>query len=602
MSSVPANPTSHNVASILGKLTDADPDIRYMTLNDLNKMMDTGAATFLIHDYTTCAKVVDGLLHTLNDSNGDVQNMSVTTLGAFVKKAPESILCPTIEKVSNVKTDNSVDTTMAATAVRAIVVSLAQPMAGAPRNQKVQDGYNAVSKALIPRLVGRVIIPLSNKNLPAPPKGMLEDELETGNDSNSLDLLTEVAKCFGPMLQEPEVQALEQVTMQVLESEKCGTVMKKKAVSALSALAPFFTDALLAHHVSYSIEKLRQPHITSQQRKLYLQVYGSLARSIPQKFGPYLKTLTPFVTAPLSEEELDAQHEQEAESEGERDVQLEEVREAALVAIESFLQACAQDMRTYTKEVVASSTRFLKYDPNVADEEDEDMEEEDEENAFDGDEDFEEETGFEDEDDVSWKVRRCSAKVLHALISNLDPNDPMVYGHVAPSLIARFKEREESVRNEVIATLAFLISRTGSNASPHKEVTAEHVIPPSRKRRRGFSDSLSSDMHAQGVLNGYASPSTPPPADSATQGLAKINPEVVKAAAKLLKTSTVPTKQAVISLLKDMVIAQKGGLSDHADQVIDPVIETMNAVVGGASNVAGNALRIEVLAAPACGC
>ncbi|KAK3113386.1 hypothetical protein LTR53_009376, partial [Teratosphaeriaceae sp. CCFEE 6253] len=98
MSSVPTNPSSHNVASILGKLHDADPDIRYMTLNDLHKMLENGSANFISHDYTTCAKVVDGLLHTLNDTNGDVQNMSVAALGAFVKKAPESILCPTIEK------------------------------------------------------------------------------------------------------------------------------------------------------------------------------------------------------------------------------------------------------------------------------------------------------------------------------------------------------------------------------------------------------------------------------------------------------------------------------------------------------------------------
>ncbi|EMC98376.1 hypothetical protein BAUCODRAFT_423103 [Baudoinia panamericana UAMH 10762] len=593
---VPANPTSHNVASILGKLQDADPDIRYMTLNDLHTMMGNGASNFLIHDYTTCAKVVDGLLNTLNDTNGDVQNMSIQTLGSFVRKAPESILCPTIEKVSNIQTGNSIDTTVAALAVRAIVVNLAHPVPGAPRSQKVQESYNAVSKALVPRLVGYVVIPLGNKNLPAPPKGMLEMDLETGSDSNSLDLLSEVAKCFGPMLQESEVEALEKITMQILESEKCGTVMKKKAVNALSALAPYFTDALLAHHVSYSIERLRQPHITPQQRKLYLTVYGSLARSIPQKFGPYLKTLAPFVIAPLSQEELDQQREQEAENEGERDIQMEEVREAALIAIESFLRACAQDMRAYTKEVVEATARFLKYEPNVADDDDEDMEEEPEEDGFEVEEDFEEETGFEDEDDVSWKVRRCSAKALHALIETLDPNDLVVYDQVAPALISRFKEREESVRNEVIATLCFLVNKTGASLGTHLDTTADHVLPPSRKRRRGLSDSLGSDLQDhQATMNGYASPATPPPTDNATKGLATINPDIIKGAVKLLKSSTLPTKQVTILLLKDMVTAQKGGLSDHADQLIEPVLDTISGLGSSASNVAGNALRVEVL-------
>lgn len=593
-SSVPSNPSSHNVASILSKLQDADPDIRYMTLNDLNTMLENGQTTFLAHDYTTCAKVVEGLLHTLNDSNGDVQNMAVKALGSFVPKAPESILSPTIEKVSNIKTDNTIDETVAALAVRAVVVNLAHPVAGVPRTQKVTDSYSAVSKALIPRLIGRVVVPLPGKALPAPPKGMLQEDLETGNDSNSLDLVSEVAKCFGPMLQDVEVEALEQTTMQILESERCGTVMKKKAVAALSALAPYFNDSLLAQHVSYTIEQLRQPHLTPQQRKLYMTVYGSLARSIPQKFGPYLKTLAPFVLAPLSQMELEQQREQEAEAEGERDVQMEEVREAALVAIESFLQACAHDMRSYTREVVESATRFLKYEPNVADDEDEEMDEEEESDDLEAEEDFEEETGFDDEDDVSWKVRRCSAKVLRALVESLDANDPAMYGQIAPALMTRFKEREDSVRNEIIDTLAFLIRKTGSKAGVKKELSHEHTIPQSRKRRRGFSESLGSDLHAQqAVMNGYASPSTPPPTDNATQGLARSNADIVKGAAKLLKTTTSSTKEAVLKLLRNMVAAQQGGLSEHADLVIDPVVETIKSSAGSGS--AGNALRVEGL-------
>ncbi|KAF2773031.1 hypothetical protein EJ03DRAFT_380287 [Teratosphaeria nubilosa] len=572
-------------------------NIRYMTLKDLTTIFQRGHTTFMVHEYGTCARTVEGLLRTLNDTNGDVQNESIMVLGEFVKKAPETILCPTIEKVSTVALGKSVDTTVAALAVRAIVVSLAAPSAGNASSQKMKESYNAISKALIPRLIGRVVIPVG-KGLPPPPKGMLQEDVETGNDSNSLDLLVEVARCFGSMLQEVEIAALEQSTMEILESGRCGAVMKKKAVSALSALAPYFSEVLLASYVSNTIEKLRQPHLTSQQRKLYLTVYGSLARSIPQKFGPYLKTLAPFVLAPLSQEELETQQEAEAEADGERDVAMEDVREAALVAIEGFLQACAADMKAYTKEVIECSTRFLKYEPNVADDDDEDMaEEEQEEDELEGDEDFEEETGFEDEDDISWKVRRCSAKTLHALMTTLDPDDPSLYGQIAPALIMRFKEREESVRTEVINTLAFLITKTGNSSAIRKSAGSEHALPPSRKRRRGFSESLGSDLqHAQqATLNGYASPGTPPPTDRTSQNLAKINPEIVNGSAKLLKSSTVPTKQAVTSLLKDMVAAQQGGLADHADQVIDPAIESLTASGGGASNVAGNALRIEVL-------
>ena len=157
---VPTNPSSHNVASLLPKLQDADSDIRYMTLNDLHTMLTIGSPTFLSHDYTTCCKVVDGLLHTLGDSHGDVQNMAIKCLGPFVNKAPETILCPTIEKVSNIKTEGALDNSIPALGVRAIVVALPQPVPGVQRSQKVTESYSAVSKALIPRLVGKVVVPL----------------------------------------------------------------------------------------------------------------------------------------------------------------------------------------------------------------------------------------------------------------------------------------------------------------------------------------------------------------------------------------------------------------------------------------------------------
>ena len=205
-------------------------------------------------------------------------------------------------------------------------------------------------------------------------------------------------------------------------------------------------------------------------------------------------------------------------------------------------------------------------------------------------------TGFEDEDDVSWKVRRCSAKTLHALIAVLDPRDPAMFGQIAPALISRFKEREESVRTEVISTLAFLISKTGS-ASTAQNGLPQTTQPQSRKRRRGFSDSLGSDLPTQAsIMNGYESPSTPPPADSDAKGLSEINPEIVNGSAKLLKSSTLPTKQGVLALLKDMVSAQKGGLSAHANLVIDPVVDAMSSSTGSGSNLASNALRVEALA------
>lgn len=599
----PQNPTSAHVQSLLPKFTNQDPDIRYMSLNDLHQILQAGHPTFLSHDYTTCARVVEGFLHTLNDQNGDVQNMSIRCLGPFVNRVPDNILCPMIEKISNLQTDNTVDNSIPALAVRAIVVALPRPVPGAQRSQKVIEAYNAISKAVIPRLVGYMVIPISNKNAPSPPKGMLQVEMMTGQDTNSLDILTEVARCFGTMLQEAEVKALQKITVEVLENERCSSVMKKKAVTALSMLSTYFSDGLLSSFVSYTIEVLRQPTLIPSQKKLYLSIYSSMARTIPRKFGPYLMTLAPFVLAPISQQELDNQRDAAADSddEAEHDPQIEEVREAALVALDSFCAFCPQDMSSYAGETVDTGLRFLRYDPNYADD-DEDMDESGEEDPeMDVDEDFEEETGFDDEDDVSWKVRRCSAKLLHTLVgSRVLANDEILYSKIAPALITRFNEREESVRLEVLSTLASLVSKAREPYQMQAEQsdTATKLVPVSRKRRRGSSSAGFSQLQVQlSSANGYTSPSTPPPQSAPQQSLSTIGPEITRAAAKLLKSSTIQTKQACISLLSTLVIAQRGGLSKSLDLVVDPIIDLMKMTpgIGGSSAAQQHALRIEVL-------
>ena len=80
-SSIPQNPTSNNVAALLPKLNDADSDLRYMSLNDLFNILNAGSHSFLLNDYNTCARTVDGLLKTLDDQNGEVQNQAIKWYG-----------------------------------------------------------------------------------------------------------------------------------------------------------------------------------------------------------------------------------------------------------------------------------------------------------------------------------------------------------------------------------------------------------------------------------------------------------------------------------------------------------------------------------------
>lgn len=77
MASSTANPTPQSVMQLLNKLSEADPDYRFMALNDLINIFDRAKPDFLHHDYNAAARTVDSIIKTLDDQNGEVQNLAV---------------------------------------------------------------------------------------------------------------------------------------------------------------------------------------------------------------------------------------------------------------------------------------------------------------------------------------------------------------------------------------------------------------------------------------------------------------------------------------------------------------------------------------------
>ena len=95
-------------------------------------------------------------------------------------------------------------------------------------------------------------------------------------------------------------------------------------------------------------------------------------------------------------------------------------------------------------------------DTNGADDDDDTQDEEEE------DEEYEEE--YDDDDDVSWKVRRGSVKILGMAIETRLELLSTFYRTIAPALVSRFGEREETVRIEVWNTYTALLKQTGISA------------------------------------------------------------------------------------------------------------------------------------------
>ncbi|GLB17184.1 hypothetical protein AtubIFM61612_007046 [Aspergillus tubingensis] len=285
----------------------------------------------------------------------------------------------------------------------------------------------------------------------------------------------------------------------------------------------------------------------------------------------------------------------------EHDPQADELRETALVTLETLISSCNSQMQPYMSNTINSALRFLKYDPNVAEAEDDeemggtqdDGSEDDvtEEPDLDDDdefEDFEEEGGYSDIDDMSWKVRRCAAKLLYSVISSYTrgrtADDASLFQQISPALIARFnKEREESVKLEVVSTMTALVRKTGEGAMI---ITSNGFLESvggsknSRKRRRQDSDASMIDFEPSiGTSSAVSTPVVAPssPKSGPQAELARSVPIIVQSVVKMWKQASVPLKQAIIVLLKSLALVRYGGLADHLQQLEDPIADVLKS-------------------------
>ncbi|KAI1823328.1 armadillo-type protein [Xylaria intraflava] len=606
-SSAITNPNAQVVGQLLSKLSDPDPDFRFMSLNDLHQILTRSKCEFMKSDYNTSSRIVDAVVKKLDDQNGEVQNLAVRCIGPLASKIPINVIAPLLEQLTKVEIKNAVDNSLPSLALRNAISSLQRPIPGVSPSRDVTETYTIISHTLIPRILG-----LSSSGPASKSSGGLIGQPDLSPEA--VDVLIEVVRCFGPLLQAVEVEKLQDIVVKVLEQPATPSPVKKRAVVAIAVLAPYLSDDVLNAFITKIQKTMNRRGVSPVMVRSYITVLGSLARSIPHQFGAHLSDIVPSVLSTLSQEEF--QEYVDAVAEGDDpSTEFSEIREAALVALESFIASCGGQMRPYTDEVISACLLYLKFDPNYANGEDEDMEEDEgDEEELDDDDEYEDDDDFDDEDDdASWKVRRCAAKALYTLISTRSTDlldNGKLYRDVAVPLIRRFDEREENVRLEVISAMALLIRKTGEGIIHSVTMDDELLqsLPDRRKRRRQSSGGFKQAYKAPYMgTPGLASPTqesvpqTGPRAD-----LSKLTPQLVKSSTKLLKGKQIATKQAVISLLDDLIAVQNGGLSEYFDQVMQPVIDvtkgvashsgaTSTALSGGTASATATTLRMAVL-------
>ncbi|KAL4655691.1 cullin-associated NEDD8-dissociated protein 1-like [Arapaima gigas] len=478
---------SYHISNLLEKMTSSDKDFRFMATNDL--MMELQKDSIKL-DEDSEKKVVAMLLKLLEDKNGEVQNLAVKCLGTLVNKVKEYQVEMMVDSLcSNMTSEKEPLRDISSMGLKTIIAELPPSSAGLTLTINV-------CKKITSQLIGAI--------------GKQED---VSVQLEALDILSDMLSRLSGTLVSFHTSILSSL-LPLLTSSRLA--VRKRAIIALSHLVSSCSSALFKQLVEHLLAELSSGRATSATRT-YIQCLATVSRQGGHRVGEHLEKIIPLVVKYCSVED-------------------DELREYCFQAFEAFVRRCPKEMSSHISTIIKLCLKYITYDPNY----NYDADEEDEDESMDTDnEDQESDDEYSDDDDMSWKVRRSSAKCLEAVISMRRDLLLDLYGSVAPALMARFKEREENVRTDIFQAFIALLRQTRTLLS--------HIAPAEHG----------------------------PKEDPVLTQLKKQVPSIVKALHKQLKEKSIKSRQGCFSLLTELASVAPGALGDHIPALIPGIVYSL---------------------------
>ncbi|RDD39311.1 Cullin-associated NEDD8-dissociated protein 1 [Trichoplax sp. H2] len=491
----------YTIQSLLDKMNSVDKDYRFMATNDLISALQH--EYFKLDDESE-KKVVSTVMRLLEDKNGEVQNLAVKCLGLLVTKVKENY----VEQIANSLCDGMKSTSeqlrdISSIGLKTVIADIASQTQLAV----------LLCKLIVSRLLS--VIPRAQD-----PSVQLE----------ALDILSDILKKYGGLLADHHSNVQDCLIAQMTSSR---LAVRKRATIALGQLVICNSNSLFVELMRYIIGELNQNRSLSTTRT-YVQCIATISRQAGHRIGNYVDTLMPLLFSFSMQQDDD------------------EFRDYCLQALESLVLRCPKEVTPYVMRIVQICLEYLKYDPNYNyDSDDEDME--DESDADDDDDD--DEGDYSDDDDVSWKVRRAASRCINAVIRSRPELLYDFYRNVSPTLISRFKEREENVKSDIFSAYVTLLRQTRTLATVETRTDAmdEDGNVTTNQSSRLVKDDKSPNSMLQGQI-----------------------PSIVKALRKILKDKSVKTRQGCFSVLSEVCQVLYGALNDHMTSVMPGIVYSLS--------------------------
>jgi hypothetical protein len=430
---------------IISKCKDVDPDLRFMALNDLNKLLvEHNLIINKVNSYSS--KISHILLEALGDTNSDVQNQALKCFEPLVPSLDDDEITNILVELNKTQiTHNSITTSIHTMAIGEIL-------------KNVNLTYGSTGELIITKLLPSFIA-------------------ENGQIISSLDAietLTDLITNLGPSISQEQSETIYQALVKTIFNGV--NTLSKKSITCLGFLVPVLSledfDLLLK-----LIDKEQKN--TYEGITLTLLTYISLGKANPQLLAPYVDEFMKFSFKNLYLDNNDFDDDQ---------VQIDDVRFEALQFINTLLPI-GDELLPYIDEILSIVERFLRYDPyanNDADDEDELSDPE-----FSDEEDFDD---LEDEnDDNTWKLRKQSASLTNTIVKYFPTFLLKIYNSgLFEAFLNTISDSSESVSFEKINTLDTIIEAT---INQHGKRT--------NRKRRGSDVSMSDVEDSLTHMNKY---------------------------------------------------------------------------------------------------
>ena len=469
-----------------------------MALNDLMNDLQNNSITL---DDSSEKSISRSVLKLLDDKNGEVQNLTVKCLPPLISRLKD----PQVEVI-----------------VDSLLANMENEQSG---KEQLRDISSMGLKSVIPEL---------DKSHPAIGGGIARKVItrltavcgathNTAITLESMDIIADSLLLFGSTISSVHRPLLWECLYPNLKHDRMA--VRKKAINAISNLVVNSSGDMFYELFEVLLKSCSKENRTNLSVVCTtVQCISAVTRKAGHRLSePIIRNVIPVMLELIEIDNSD---------------ETCDIKESCLQTFEALIRRCPKEVEAYSDVIIHTSLKYLCYDPNYSYDNDDDDSMSTEKIDYDNEDDDDDEyNDVSDDDDVSWKVRRASAKVLEALVASKPHTAVQFYNkNRAAILVSRFKEREESVKDDIFQTFIVLLRQT-----------------------KMFINSSISGGDSMDISSG---PSTV---------LQSLVPIIVKESKKMFKSPSMKTRQGIFMVLNDLVITLPGCLSEHFSTIVPGV-------------------------------